>query len=61
MFAGQDTHTLHALRILLTLSPGRSEGPAVPPHTAMQMKRNALIKGQILEMRGQEKDRGSKC
>lgn len=56
-------HTLHALRSLLTLSPGsiRSERPAVPPHTAMQMKRNALIKGQILEMRGQKEDRGSEC
>lgn len=45
------------------LSPGsiRSDRPAVPPHTAMQMKRNALIKGQILKMRGQEEDRGSEC
>lgn len=45
------------------LSPGaiRSERPAVPPHTAMQMKRNVLIKGQIPEMRGQKEEWGSKC
>ncbi|TNN51621.1 hypothetical protein EYF80_038197 [Liparis tanakae] len=43
------------------LRNARSEGPGVPPHTAMQMKRNALIKGQILKMRGQKEDRGSEC
>lgn len=73
MYARQDAHThahthiqsatLHALRILLTLCPGsiRSERPSVPPQAAMQMKRNALIKGEILKMRGQKEDRVSEC
>jgi len=60
VFAGQDAHSNahHPCPKDPPDSTGaiRSERPAVPPHTAMQMKRNALIKGQILEMRGQKED-----